>query len=93
MDANVTEGCAHYNGLVAMLLVVIEDALDRLNTRVIVTFVVLASCLLVPVEDLVKVMLLRNMTEGYDALVRRMVKSESRQPLHRQQLGQSQKEG
>ena len=38
-----------------MLLVVIEDALDRLNTRVIVTFVVLASCLLVPIEDLVKV--------------------------------------
>ena len=74
MDANVTEGCAHYNGLVVMLLVVIEDALDRLNTRVIVTFVVFASCLLVPVEDLVKVMLLRNMTEGYDALVRRMVK-------------------
>ena len=38
-----------------MLLVVIEDALDRLNTRVIVTFEVLASCLFVPVEDLVKV--------------------------------------
>ena len=75
-----------------MLLVVVEDALDRLNTRVIVTFVVLASCLLVPIEDLVKPVKLRNMTEGYDALVRRMVKSVSRQPLHKQQLGQSQKE-
>ena len=55
IEANVTEGCAHYNGLVVMLLVVIEDAFDRLNTWVIVTFVVLASCLLVPVENLVMV--------------------------------------
>jgi hypothetical protein len=37
-----------------MLLVVIENALDRLDTRVFVTFVGLPSRLLMPVEDLVQ---------------------------------------
>ena len=35
-----------------MLLIVVEDLLDGLNTGVFVTLVGLASCLLVPVEDL-----------------------------------------
>ena len=35
-----------------MLLVVIEDAPDRLDTRVVVTFISLPGRLLVPVEDL-----------------------------------------
>jgi hypothetical protein len=37
-----------------MLLVIIEDTLDRLYTRVFITFVGLPSRLLVPVEDLVQ---------------------------------------
>jgi len=36
-----------------MLFVVIEDPPDRLDTGVILAFVVLPGCLLVPVEDLV----------------------------------------
>ena len=35
-----------------MLLVVIEDALDRLDTRIFITFVGPSGRLLVPVEDL-----------------------------------------
>jgi hypothetical protein len=38
-----------------MLLVVIEDALDRLDARIIVTFIGLPGRLLVPVEDLMVV--------------------------------------
>jgi hypothetical protein len=37
-----------------VLLVVIEDVLDRFDTRVVITFIVLAGRLLVPVQDLVK---------------------------------------
>jgi hypothetical protein len=51
---NVTEWCAHNDGLVAVLLVVIEDVLDRFDTRVVITFIILAGRLLVPVQDLVK---------------------------------------
>jgi len=36
-----------------MLLVVIEDALDRLDARIIVTLIGLPGCLLVPVENLI----------------------------------------
>lgn len=35
-----------------MLLVVVEDALYRLNTRVLIALIVLASALLIPIEDL-----------------------------------------
>ena len=35
-----------------MLLVVIEDLLDRLDTRVLITLVILAGRLLVPIKDL-----------------------------------------
>lgn len=35
-----------------MLLVVVEDLLHGLDTRVLITLVVLASALLVPVKDL-----------------------------------------
>jgi hypothetical protein len=35
-----------------MLLVVIEDAPDRLDTRIVVAFIGLPGRLLVPVEDL-----------------------------------------
>ena len=50
-----------------MLLVIIEDTLDRLYTRVFITFVGLPSRLLVPVEDLVQqqgIVSLHNMTES-----------------------------
>jgi hypothetical protein len=51
--ANVTEGGTHDDGLVAVLLVVVEDALDRLDTRVLLADIVRARLvLLVPVEDL-----------------------------------------
>lgn len=43
---------AHYDNLLAMLFVVIEDILDGLNTRILIALVVLASGLLVPVKDL-----------------------------------------
>ena len=47
-----------------MLLVVIEDTPDRLDTRVVVTFVGLPGRLLVPVEDLeMETIRLRKMTE------------------------------
>jgi hypothetical protein len=36
-----------------MLFVIIEDLPDRLDTGIILAFVVLPGCLLVPVEDLV----------------------------------------
>jgi len=45
-----------------MLLVVIEDTPDRLDTRIIVTFIGLPGRLLVPVEDL-ETIGLRKMTE------------------------------
>jgi hypothetical protein len=48
----VTETGTHDGGLVAVLFVVIEDLFDRLDTRVLVAFIVLPSCLLVPVKDL-----------------------------------------
>lgn len=48
----VTEGSAHNDGLVAVLLVVVEDLLDRLHTRIFITLVVLAGALLVPIKNL-----------------------------------------
>ena len=48
----VTEGSTHDNSLVAVLLVVIEDLLDGLHTRVFITLIVLAGGLLVPVKNL-----------------------------------------
>jgi len=64
MTTDVTEGCAHDDGVVAILLVVIEDTPDRLDTRVVVTFVGLPGRLLVPVEDLeMETIRLRKMTE------------------------------
>ena len=49
----VTEGSTHDDGLVAVLLVVVEDLLDGLNTRVLLVGVVWSGLvLLVPVKDL-----------------------------------------
>lgn len=48
----VTETGTHDDSLVAVLFVVVEDLSDRYDTRVFVAFIVLASRLLVPVEDL-----------------------------------------
>ena len=49
----VTEGGTHDDGLVPVLLVVVEDALNGDDTRVRIANVVLARLvLLVPVEDL-----------------------------------------
>ena len=49
--ASVTEAGAHDDGLVAETLVVVVDGGDRLDAGVVGTNVVLASVLLVPVED------------------------------------------
>ncbi len=49
----VTEGGTHHDRLVVVLLIVVEDLLDRLDTRVLIADVVLARLvLLVPVKDL-----------------------------------------
>jgi hypothetical protein len=48
---DVTEGGTHDNGLVAKLLVVVEDALDRLDTGVLLLGVVALVSGLVPVKD------------------------------------------
>ena len=51
--ASVTEGCAHDDRLVVVLLVVVEDLLHGLHTGVVVARVVLARLVLVePVENL-----------------------------------------
>jgi hypothetical protein len=51
--ADVAERGTHDDGLVAVLLVVVEDALDGLDTGVLLANVVRAGLvLLVPVEDL-----------------------------------------
>lgn len=48
----VTETGTHDYGFVAVLFVVVEDLFDRFHTRVLVAFIVLSGCLLVPIEDL-----------------------------------------
>jgi hypothetical protein len=48
----VPEAGTHDDGLVAVLLVVVENLLDGLDTRVIIALVGLASVFLVPVKDL-----------------------------------------
>ena len=48
----VSEGSTHDDGLVTVLLVVVEDLLDRLDSRVGGSGVLLTGALLVPVEDL-----------------------------------------
>lgn len=48
---NVSEASSHHNGLVPELLVVIEDLLNALDTRVFLGAVVLFVCCLVPVQD------------------------------------------
>jgi hypothetical protein len=50
--ANVSERGAHDDRLVSVLLVVVEDLLDRLDSWVGLRVVLLSSRLLVPVEDL-----------------------------------------
>jgi hypothetical protein len=47
----VSEGSTHNNGLVAKLLVVVEDALDRADTWVLRSRIGLSSGGLVPIED------------------------------------------
>jgi hypothetical protein len=49
--ADAAEGGAHDDGLVAVLLVVVEDLLDALDARVLLLAVLLLSRRLVPVED------------------------------------------
>ena len=53
VKTDVTEGSTHDDGLVVVLLVVVEDLLDSLDTRVLLVGVVGAGLvLLVPVKDL-----------------------------------------
>ena len=49
--ANVPEGSTHNNGFVSILLIIVEDALDRLDTRVLFSRVLLLGRSLVPVKD------------------------------------------
>ena len=49
--ANVPEGGTHDDGVVAVLLVVVEDGANRLDTGVLLGGVLLLGCGLVPVED------------------------------------------
>lgn len=49
--ANVSERSTHDDGVVTVLLVVVEDGLDGLDTRVLLLGVVLLRRGLVPVED------------------------------------------
>ena len=51
-EAHITERRAHDDGLVAMLLIIIENLLDRLHTRILIAFIILSSSFLVPVENL-----------------------------------------
>ncbi len=48
-DPYVSETRAHDDGVVAMLLVVVEDALDGLDTRILIALVGLPGLLLVPI--------------------------------------------
>lgn len=48
---DVPEGGSHDNGLVAVLLVIVEDGLDALDTWILLLGVVLLVCRLVPVKD------------------------------------------
>ncbi len=48
----ISEGGTHDDGFVTVLLVVVEDLLHGLDTRVFVALVGLAGGFLVPVEDL-----------------------------------------
>lgn len=48
---NVSEASSHHDGLVSELLVVIEDLLNALDTRVLLGAVVLLIRCLVPVQD------------------------------------------
>lgn len=50
----IAERCTHDDRLVTVLFIIVENRLDRLNTRVFITFIVLTSTLLVPVQDLNK---------------------------------------
>ena len=49
--AHIPETCSHDNGLVAVLLVVVEDGLYALDTWVLLLAVVLLSVGLVPVKN------------------------------------------
>ena len=49
--ANISEASSHHNGLVPELLVVIEDLLNALDTRVFLRAIVLLVRCLVPVQD------------------------------------------
>jgi hypothetical protein len=99
IETDVTEGCTHNDGVIAVLFVVIEDALDRLDTWILIAFVVLPRRFLVPVKDLAWVAwsaCLHHMTEGEerdDALGRQMARSRSHRLRHTRQPGRSQREG
>lgn len=89
-QTHVTEGGTHDDGLVTVLLVVVEDLLHGLDTRVLITLVVLASALLVPIKDLDRPRASQRVSQRVqrsssdrlgakmksDAHVRRMVRSE-----------------
>jgi hypothetical protein len=50
--AYVAETGSHDDSIVLVLLVVVEDFLHRLDTRVLITLIVLSGVLLVPIQNL-----------------------------------------
>jgi hypothetical protein len=66
VTAHIPEASAHDNGLVIVLLIIAEDALDTLYTGVVIPFVVLARLLLVPIKDLAE----RRQAEGKEQHLR-----------------------
>lgn len=50
--AHVTERCTHDDCLVAVLLVIVVDFLDGLDTGIRISFVSLTGSFLVPIKDL-----------------------------------------
>jgi hypothetical protein len=77
-DTHVTEASTHNNGLVPMLLVIVEDLFDALNAGVIIAFVILPGMFFVPIENLRKcsdtthLFIMRNAKDSHD---RRRAKS------------------
>lgn len=63
MDSRVTERGAHHNGLVSVLLVVVVNLLHRLDTRVLLCRVVLASLGLVEVKNAADLQSVRNVSK------------------------------
>jgi len=52
VSTHIAERGTHDNGFIAVLLVIIENHLNRLNTRIFIAFIGLSCSLLVPIKNL-----------------------------------------